>query len=296
MAPRFSTGRSLHEVEWLEDESTFARSLSSRDAKDIRTSLLAVSRARPKRAAKAVSMILDDKQNSLFAKEFIKLMSPRSETCYLDKLIVDGIRASILHHTSGRGGSRTTASETFIKNVCCACMFNIAKNKVKVSRKVLTSFIGVSMRQIHLALTKASDLIENNKVMGTLDRQLMKDYIQVKLEPHVYSFLLDDDYTRLDTNQGLLQVIDPRTGEETTEHKRIWLIVNKEQQHSLFLSSDHYAKFQQEHNGASVSYGIWHDVMDKVGSIVSNPKPESCVDKKTSGLQHMMAVILGFIK
>jgi len=173
---------------------------------------------------------------------------------------------------------------------------NIAKNKVEVSRRVLMSFIGVSMRQIHLALTKASYLIKNNEVIGTLDRQLRKDFIRVKLEPHLYSFLLDDDYIRLDTNQGLVEVSDPISGKEITEHKRIWLIVNKEQQHSLFLSSDQYVKFQQEHNGASTSYGIWYYVMGKVESIVSNPKPESFVDEKTSGLQHMMAAILGIIK
>jgi hypothetical protein len=123
-----------------------------------------------------------------------------------------------------------------------------------------------------------------------------KDFVKVKLEPYLYSFLMDDSYTRLDTNQGLIEVLDPRSGKVVDEHKRIWLIVNQEQQHSLFKSSDHYAQFQLQESGAKASYGVWHEVLGKLGGIVSNPKPESCVDEKTSGLQHMMAALLGFIK
>ena len=87
-------------MEWLAEESTLGHSVSSYDVKDIRALLLAVLRTRPKRAAKAVSVILADKQNSLAAKELIKLISPHAETCAMDQLIVDGIRASILHHTT----------------------------------------------------------------------------------------------------------------------------------------------------------------------------------------------------
>jgi len=105
LATRFFKVGSIHEVEWLAEESTFLRGLSSGDAKDIRVSLLAVSLARPKRAAKTVSFILVDKPNSLFAKELIKLISPHAETYAMEQLIVDGIRASILHHTTHRGGS-----------------------------------------------------------------------------------------------------------------------------------------------------------------------------------------------
>jgi len=57
--------------------------------------------------------------------------------------------------------------------------------------------------------------------------------------------------------------------------------VKKRQQHLLFLSSDHYATFQKEHTGASACYAVWHDVLGKVGDVVGNPGPESCVDEKT---------------
>ena len=95
----------------------------------------------------------------------------------------------------------------------------------------------------------------------------------------MYDFLLDDAYTRLDTNQGLLKVTDPRTSEEVVVHQRIWLIVNKKGQHLLFLLSDHYLNFQVAHSGVTAGYAIFADALEAVGSFVSNPRKESCVDK-----------------
>ena len=37
-------------------------------------------------------------------------------------------------------------------------------------------------------------------------------------------------------------------------------------------------------------------MLGKVGNVVGNPRPESCVDEKTSGLEHMMVALLGFVK
>ena len=134
--------------------------------------------------------------------------------------------------------------------------------------------------------------------MEALDREVREDFIWVKkFEPYVDTFLMyNDSYTYLDTNQCLVEVVDPRSGKKVDEHKRIWLIVNKEQHHSLFQSLDHYADFQLQEREGKVSYGVWHDVLGKVWGIISNPKLESCVDKKTSSLQHMMAALLGFTK
>jgi hypothetical protein len=78
----------------------------------------------------------------------------------------------------------------------------------------------------------------------------------------------------------LVEVVDPRSGKKVFEHKRIWFIVNKRQQHLLFLSSDHYSDFQQQYIGAGASYPVWHEVLGKMGNIVCNPKPESYVDEK----------------
>ena len=110
------------------------------------------------------------------------------------------------------------------------------------------------------------------------------------------NYLTDDCYTRLDTNQGPIDIIHPRTGEVNSQHRRIWCNVNKQQQHLLFLTSDHYANFRQDNDGATATLvDIWQEMMGAVGSFVSNPRNLYCVDEKTSGMEHFMAALLGYI-
>ena len=129
--------------------------------------------------------------------------------------------------------------------------------------------------------------------MSPLERKTRKDRIREKVLASVFEHLQDEDYTRFDSNQGKVTVQHPQTGEEVSVHKRIWLNVNKEQQHGQYLLSDQYEEFQDENNGATVSYGIWHEALSIINSFVSDPKPESCVDEKISGLMHAMAALLG---
>ena len=105
-------------------------------------------------------------------------------------------------------------------------------------------------------------------------------HIRHKLEPHVFDFICDDIFTRLDTKQGQMEVIYPRTGGLITVHKRIWHNVHKTQQHVLFQASNHYANFQCDNNGATAGYGVWSEVLDKVGTFVRKPLAESCIDRK----------------
>ena len=60
----------------------------------------------------------------------------------------------------------------------------------------------------------------------------------------------------------------------------------------LFLESDHYTNFQQEHVGATAGYKVWKQVMNKVGAFVNNPTAQSCVDTKITGFEHLMASLL----
>ena len=74
---------------------------------------------------------------------------------------MDGIRASIQSHTKGRG-SRTTAAETFIKNVVLSCMFTIVKQKAEVNDRELQKMLGALTHQISSACAAVQDLIDNN--------------------------------------------------------------------------------------------------------------------------------------
>ena len=57
--------------------------------------------------------------------------------------------------------------------------------------------------------------------MSALERKKRKDHIGEEVLPYVFDFIQDDAITRLDTNQGLAAVVDPKTGLETTIHRWI---------------------------------------------------------------------------
>ena len=63
----------------------------------------------------------------------------------------------------------------------------------------------------------------------------------------------------------------------------------------LFQNSDYYCDFKQAH-GATAGYDVWRRVLARVGSFVTKPLVESCVDEKISGLEHYMAALLGVVK
>ncbi len=148
-----------------------------------------------------------------------------------------------------------------------------------------------------MAREQVLTLKKDDKLVTPIERKKRKDFVRNKLKPYVYDYLTDNCYTRIDTNQGSVEIIDPRTGDVISEHRRIWCNVNKQQQHLLFLKSDHYSNFQQDHDGATAtSIGVWEEVLGEVGSFVSNSRPQSCVDEKTSAMEHFMAALLGYIK
>ena len=129
-----------------------------------------------------------------------------------------------------RKGFSHYPAETFIKHVVLSCVFTIVKQKAEVNDRELQKMLGALTHQISSARAAVQDLIDNNSMVRSRERKIRRDKIIIKLERHVFDFLLDDKFTRLDTKQGLEDVIDPRseTREQTTVHKIIWLNSNKE--------------------------------------------------------------------
>jgi len=179
-----------------------------------------------------------------------------------------------------------------VKNVVTACLFKMMQEDVDASDYAISNAIGASRHQIQCGKDRVEELLTKQTTVTALERKERKDKIRIKVEAYIFDFLKDDSYTRLDTKQGLADVIDPKTAETITVHRRIWRNVNKRQQHLLFLSSDYYARFRQDHNQATVGYDVWHDALANVGGFVSKPLNESCVDEKISGMEHYMAALL----
>jgi len=182
----------VQELEWCSDNADHGNTTYRRDAIDIRSSLLAVSRAKPKRAAKAISIILSDKRNKAFKQEMLNVLSPYNANQSLETLMIKGIRDSIAHHTMQGGGSRTLASETFIQNVCCACMFELGNISCDDSDNPfpglqVRNILGINYRQLERARTnhcKQKTLtycwyIQNDSNMPAICRQVANSTSEV---------------------------------------------------------------------------------------------------------------------
>ena len=292
LAPRYKQG---HTVEWKDSSVSHSSMTTFKDTKDMLHVVNAISRGDQSRAACAIGRMLSGK-SLVKMKDQVKEIICKSDTDTLQlcKLVTDGIRESNEHHKTK--GTRTIAAESHVKSSVTACLHKIVKDGHNVSDQSLMDLLSVTRGQISHARGRVKEMLSNKTIVTALERTVRKDMVRRKVLGYVFAFLLDDSYTRLDTKQGLEQVMDPRTGYSSTVHKRIWLITNKRQQHSLFISSDHYQQFQKDHPGATVGYDVWRCALAVVGSFVSKPLQESCVDERMSSLEHFMAAILCVLK
>ena len=285
--------------DWDTAPKSYKKSTLSSDKNDLKMLIDCISNKNVHRASSAIVSLLSEKSNRELKDAVIEAIVP-TKSCSsngdsMSQLVIKGMRSIIKHHDSR--SQRSGAGETVMKHLVAASLFHIEKENINVSNRSIEDFLGVTHRQVKSARKIVQDMINNNKQGVNLQRKVRSDYIRPKLKPYVYDFLKDDEYTRLDTSQGLVDVIDPRTGKTVTEHMRIWINVNKEEQRRSFIESTHYQNFQIENDGATaVSVGIWKEVLDQVGQFVVDPIQRSCVDEKISGLQHMMCALVDVLK
>ena len=197
------------------------------------------------------------------------------------------------HHTPNEaGGTRTIPAETLVKNIALACVFDAPNT---CTHAALARVIGTTANQIDHARTKAGEILDGTATITIAERNTRKDKVRVKAEPYIFDFANSDDYSKTDTKQNLVDVIEPRTGDIITVHRKIWHVTNAKQRHQLFLQSDHYTQFQNAHPG-TIGYTVLSEVLSSVAKFVSNPLHESCVDQKMSGLDHFMAALTPLLK
>ena len=245
LAPQIS--KELNEdgkINWS-SEKPVGRTTLHHDTKDLQSVLMAVSRANPARAGNAISQLLSDKANERVRDIVKEQLLPFKGPDVGKIIVIDGIRDSVSHHSRGKGGSRTKPEETFVKSVALASVFAAVKSGVEVSDSALSKALGITRHQLSLARDRAEILISEDTGVTDLKRKIRCDFIQEKLERFTYEFLIDDLFSRLDTNQKKVDLVHPGTGLKISEHKRIWRIVNKEQQYLLFVCSEHHTNFQK---------------------------------------------------
>ncbi|KAL7548521.1 hypothetical protein ACHAWF_011806 [Thalassiosira exigua] len=162
LAPKFNTdGNDIDEIAWVPtEEDTSSR--WAEDAKNLRAMLLAITKANPERAAKAVRTVL--KKNDPFKEKLMPLIETMVNAGKEEDdkdLILFGIKASIAHHSHGKG-TRVASGEMFVKTVVTACLFAIVKYRVEVADTRLVKLIGTPSHQIKEARARVQEMLENN--------------------------------------------------------------------------------------------------------------------------------------
>ena len=68
LAPKFARNNSVQYMGWNTTGSDFSKAISSRNAMDVGSTLVAVSRAQPKRATKVLSVMLSHNKNKVLKR------------------------------------------------------------------------------------------------------------------------------------------------------------------------------------------------------------------------------------
>lgn len=295
LAPAFMKYRECDEYsEWDPTGKSVCRKVACSDADDLQCVLYCISRSNPKRAADAITRFLNKESNKVVADDVISSFDGSD----LNSQIIKGLRQSIAHHTNSKGGTRTMASETFVKNVALSACFSIVQDGLNVSNTSLAKTIGTTREQIDHALKTANKLITDDTKITPIQRVDRYDKIADKIDPFIYDFICDNEISRLDTKQHFCEIDDPKSpGNKIRVHKRIWEVGNCEQQYKRFKESDQYQDLQRAlGNDATVGMTLFRKVKNKLASgFITAAKQDSCVDPITSGLEHSMRAVLNVL-
>jgi hypothetical protein len=263
------------------------RSTGTSDAKKLQAAIYAIADGDSARAATAITYFLNSKSNENIKREVLANISDKNERIY--EQIVMGLQEAIAHHSSGLGGTRTKVSETFVKNVATAAIFHIVSEEIKMPMEAMMRILGTTKRQIKYAIAEIDLLISENCTVKALTRKTRCDKIVDKLEPYIFDFVTDNEFTRVDTNAKLREVVNPRDGKMVKEPIRLWRMLSKKSQYQAFFNSKHYRRFQSDHDNATVGFTTFRLVVTKVAAtFVQNPTIKSCVDEVTTAVEYAM--------
>ena len=243
------------------------------DSRVIQPIMEAISNSNPKRAGKSIAKFLDHPVNCQVKTAVLEELEPNQK---IERHITDGIRALAEHYSTT--GSRTTTENVLIKNLALSAVFSKVKEGhgvCEVNLSEMSRRININRPQLKIAVDTAHSLLYNNQPICFPKRQERKDCVRTKIQPFVYQYALDDDYTRFDSNQGKVNATNPSNGQLEEVNRRIWIETDMRKQHTDFLSSSHYQDFKTEHEDLNCGFTVFQDVLTKVAPFVSNPKAKS---------------------
>ena len=177
-APKFMKSintQNIDKMEWKDSTTKRREGTVRQDAMDIRAALMAISRGNPARASEALVRFLDSKDTNDDIRRTVK-----AHLNDVDHQIVQGLKSSIAHHTNSKGGTRSLAAETFVKDVVTASVWHIvaaaaSSKEHKIAMGPIVEALGTNRNQLQHGIDRAHTLIDTNKQVEKYKREERKD-------------------------------------------------------------------------------------------------------------------------
>jgi hypothetical protein len=178
-APKFMKSintQNIDKMEWKDSTTKRREGTVRQDAMDIRAALMAISRGNPARASEALVRFLDSKDTNDDIRRTVK-----AHLNDVDHQIVQGLKSSIAHHTNSKGGTRSLAAETFVKDVVTASVWHIvaasaaSSKEHKIAMGPIVDALGTNRNQLQHGIDRAHTLIDTNKQVEKYKREERKD-------------------------------------------------------------------------------------------------------------------------
>lgn len=133
------------------------------DAMDVRAAVMAISKGNTVRAAEALVRFLDSKDTNEDIRRTVK-----AHLNDVDHQIVQGLKASIAHHTNSKGGTRSLAAKTFVKDVVTASVWNFVSKKYKLAMRPIVDALGTNRNQLQHGIDRAHALIDSTQTAPSI--------------------------------------------------------------------------------------------------------------------------------
>jgi hypothetical protein len=168
IAPRFRFNGNVEDVEWQSSQEKVNQATTTNDARVLRASLVSISRGIEERASATIIRFLRDSRQETIAKYVyndLHSSDAGSKDLRTAKIIVDGIRACVKHHTNG-SGTRKKEAEMLVKGLAIACLFGLLTKDTNVSKQDVINLTGITHNQLEQALSKVQGMISNGLADG----------------------------------------------------------------------------------------------------------------------------------
>ena len=186
---------------WDPNGNTVSKRTLFRKVSELMGCLRVICRSQPNRASAILHLLLSREENTAIRKQVTATIDDDPN---FDTAIVDGIKGFISQHRAEKGGVASLSANEAVKSAIMACVMPFSLDqRADLSKSRVADRLGIRRERIDQAI---DSLKKPKKSTFGSGRERRHDYIRDVAAPYVVSFCRDDEYSRLDTNQGILEV------------------------------------------------------------------------------------------